>query len=104
VSRAGRGRSFWREVVAELDASGLTAAEFADREGLTLGSLRWWRWNLGRDEVAEVRADRAFVEVVRPSSTPPAEAGHVRVYLAGVVVELSTLPPARWLAELADRC
>jgi hypothetical protein len=105
VARTFRSREFWREAVAEFKASGLSKADFAERKGVKLKSLLWWRWNLGR-EIAREGNEEVFVEVVRTDAALVDDRGtnQVRVRVGDVVVELSTLPPAQWLAELATRC
>ncbi|MDQ3266565.1 MAG: hypothetical protein M3Y59_23445, partial [Myxococcota bacterium] len=37
----------WRERLRRWQASGLKIEEFAEREGVKPGSLKWWRWRLG---------------------------------------------------------
>jgi transcriptional regulator with XRE-family HTH domain len=41
-------RAEWSKRVARWRASGLTAAEFAQRAGLAVGTLRWWSSRLNR--------------------------------------------------------
>ena len=45
--------------------SGLTAREYAEREGLQANTLRWWASALERRAAAEPK----FVEVVLPAAT-----------------------------------
>jgi hypothetical protein len=37
---------YWRRQIEAWSASGLTQAEFCRRCGLSLASLRWWKWKL----------------------------------------------------------
>ena len=46
VVRQRRGESAWREIVARHEQSGLTVAEFCEREGLKSASLYGWRVRL----------------------------------------------------------
>lgn len=58
-------RSKWAKRIARWARSGLDAKTFAEREGVSPETLRWWRWKLGgttRSEPATQHA--AFVEVV----------------------------------------
>lgn len=105
MARTFRSREFWREAVAEFKVSALSKADFAEQKGVKLKSLLWWRWNLGR-EIARKGNEEVFVEVVRTDAALVHDRGtnQVRVHVGDVVVELSTLPPAQWLAELATRC
>ena len=38
--------AYWRRQLDACSASGLTQAEFCRRRGLSLASLRWWKWKL----------------------------------------------------------
>lgn len=42
-ARGGRG-SYWAEVLREWSASGQTQVDFCRDRGVSLASLRWWRW------------------------------------------------------------
>jgi transposase-like protein len=48
VVRQRRDESAWREIVAQLDESGLTVREFCTRAGLNAASLYGWRTRLRR--------------------------------------------------------
>lgn len=70
----------WQRHVARWRASGETAAAFAAREGIKVGTLRWWSSRLQRDAVAGPgQAPVSMVQLVRI----PSKAGG-----AGVVVDL----------------
>ena len=58
----------WRDRVARWRESGLTAGEFANGEGVRVGTLRHWAWQLrrGRSEGASGATRAAFVEVLAP--------------------------------------
>jgi hypothetical protein len=45
-------REDWAERIKRWKNSGLTAAEFGEREGLAAKQLHWWSWHLGRKPVA----------------------------------------------------
>lgn len=55
-------RATWTERVREWKRSGLTASVFAEREGLNVGTLRWWSSRLAR--VSTTSARPPVVEVV----------------------------------------
>ena len=40
-------REVWADRVARWRAGKLTAAEFAERHGISAQSLKWWSWKLG---------------------------------------------------------
>lgn len=64
-------RAKWSELIKRWSESGLTAAEFSQRERLNAGTLSYWKWRLrreGRRTTALARRGSgrapAFVEVV----------------------------------------
>jgi hypothetical protein len=57
-------RETWAGRVAKWRASGLTAREFGEREGLNAATLRWWASQLKR----EPHHEAAFVEVTLKSA------------------------------------
>ena len=66
-------REQWAKRVEQWKRSGLTAARFASRHGLSPRSLTWWKWRLGRvaektppvvEVVALARGGEAPFEVV----------------------------------------
>lgn len=61
-------REIWTERVANWKASGLTAAQFAQRHNVGEASLRWWRWKLGTTSKKAEQAvtSLTFVEVPSP--------------------------------------
>ena len=62
-------RDTWATRIAEWRASGLTAREFARREGINESTLRWWSSRLGRLAKSAAVSPLTFVEMtgaVRP--------------------------------------
>jgi hypothetical protein len=49
MARKRRTEAWWRDAVARWRRSGKTAREFAEREGYSPKTLRWWSSRLGRD-------------------------------------------------------
>lgn len=47
MARQRATRSEWAKRVGAWKKSGLSAGEFAAREGLSASSLSWWSWKLG---------------------------------------------------------
>jgi transposase len=68
-------RASWAGRVERWQRSGLSAAQFAEREGVNARTLTFWKWRLKRDGADASRPARCsgkrvpFVELVR---TPPA--------------------------------
>jgi hypothetical protein len=48
----------WERCLAAWAKSGLTQVEFCKREGLSVFSLRWWKWNLSRQSGEVQRGQR----------------------------------------------
>jgi hypothetical protein len=44
-------RADWAERIKRWKNSGLTAAEFGEREGIAAKQLHWWSWHLGKQAV-----------------------------------------------------
>ena len=100
-----KGKEFWRKHVEASGPKGARVAEYAQAHGLKLSTLRWWRSQLLRDEVAAVaRPDSRFVAVrVTSSVTPTVAPEAVTVRLGDqVCIELACLPSPQWLAMLAQ--
>jgi hypothetical protein len=96
-----RSREQWRTICAASLRSGMSVREFAEHVGVNARTLSWWRSEL-RDELHTP----SFVEVGTTGevSLDVAAGGDIRVMVGDVVVTMPTLPPARWLAELAASC
>jgi len=79
-----RGRSFWERAVAAQVRSGLSQAAYAERQGVSVVTLRSWIYRLrDEDEGGSGERDEA------PSFLP-------------VRVIASTAPPARWQGSTAE--
>ena len=83
-------RAEWTQRIQRGQASGLTAREFAEREGLRERSLTWWKWKLGSavsDSVVAAPATFLPVRVVEssPARGPAGEAFEVALSNGRVV-------------------
>ena len=93
-----RRREDWRAICAASFESGLSVRAFAEHVGVPAGTLAGWRSRF-RDE----QQGALFVELAREENETEL-VGTVVVRVGEVVVTMSSLPPARWLAELAGSC
>ena len=88
-------RAEWTQRIQRWQASGLTAREFAQREGLRAQSLVWWKWKLGSAvSDSAVSAPTTFLAVRVIDSSParaPAGAGFEVEFPNGRVVRV---PPS----------
>lgn len=83
-------RAEWAGRITRWQRSGLTAAQFAAREGVNPRTLTFWKWKLGHgrranDEPRDYGGDGTvgFVEVLRAATTPAAPAAAFEVVLPG---------------------
>src|SRR5262245_59956082 len=73
---AKESRAAWERRVRRWERSGLSAAEFAAREGVNPRTLSFWKLKLGRSRLPDANRQRAsveFVEVV-PEAVPQQDA------------------------------
>jgi hypothetical protein len=100
MARARQTRSWWTTTVARWRKSGLTAAEFASREGLSVGSLRWWSSELGRGTRAR-HGGRAIeaIEIAVPNSSRAAS-GVLEIAVADAVVRFDASVGVAYVASL----
>lgn len=82
-------REKWQERVRAWQASGLSRAQFAQREKVHPATLSWWRWKLASDEGTRRRARKergraeaplTFVQIP-PQPTSAGSAGESRIEL-----------------------
>ena len=98
-------RETWAARVGEWKRSGLTAAEFAERQGLNASTLTWWSSQLGRSALAISRPP--VVEVMVAPRAADASSSLEVVLASGVRVAVpigfdeATL--GRLLTVLEDR-
>lgn len=62
-------REEWSARVARWKESGLTAAEFGAREGISARSLEWWRWRLASKSEAPKQALVRRSAAARPKAS-----------------------------------
>lgn len=99
-----RTRSEWAELVHEVDA-GATIKQVARRHGVRVGTLKWWRWQLGRGKVAR-SATKATVQMVpvrvrEPAPTAATADDVVEVLVRSAMVRVRVGQDTRYVAELA---
>jgi hypothetical protein len=101
MAQARQTRSWWTTTVARWRKSGQTAAEFASREGLSVGSLRWWSSELGRDTRASRHGSGAIeaIEIAVPNSGRAAS-GVLEITVADAVVRFDTSVGVAYVASL----
>lgn len=64
----------WAHRVEDWEASGLTAAAYARKTGISDRSLRWWKWQLkARGFKSEPKTPLTFVEMTSAMAREPFE-------------------------------
>lgn len=90
-----RSRAWWQKTVAAWRRSGLTASEYAAREGLTERTLRWWSSMLSRG----TRAKHAYpIEIALPAETR--RASMIEVVVEGATVRFESSADVAVIAAL----
>jgi transposase-like protein len=95
------GTAFWMGHVATIERDGIAASKYARQHGLSVTALRYWcrKLRVSAMEVAAPASQFLTLSVAQPGDGP-LQSGCILV-LAGVRLELSTLPPPEWLAAVA---
>ena len=90
-----------RATVAAFRASGLGQAEFAEKRGLKVGTLRCWLYASRRESGGNASVAR-FIDVTASVPVRP-QGGEAALVLrvGGAVVELRELPPPEWLVAVS---
>jgi hypothetical protein len=101
MARARKTRSWWTTTVARWRKSGLTAAEFASREGLSVWSLRWWSSELRHGTRACRHGSGAIeaIEIAVPNSSRAAS-GVLEIAVADAVVRFDASVGVAYVASL----
>lgn len=105
-------RAEWARHVERWEASGLDAASFAAREGLTAKRLVWWRWKLRSTRAASLPEPRFVpVRIVDSSARPTLTEAAIEIALPNVRVVRVTpgfdpgaLEQVLAIAERGDGC
>ena len=96
-----RSRAEWSQLVAELESSKLTLAEFARQRGLSKSTLqRWWSRLRREDTAVSQQSSVSFVEVVQAEAAPQQQAA-VCLEVGGVVLRFGSLPSPSYLSKVA---
>ena len=96
-------RQFWEQEVGRFEGSGLRHEEFCRQRGLRLTSFRSWLYRLREEEASRPAMPAAplarFVEVVE--ATPSGSPVGCLLRVGGVELQLTSLPSAAYVVELA---
>ena len=102
TKRIHHSRAFWKDVVPEFLASGMSQAAFARDIKVNPTTLNNWIMKL-RKESDDSEATPHFIEVVpsrAASFTAPAAPTATRIVVGGVALEFCDLPPVAYVAAL----
>jgi hypothetical protein len=101
-SRPGQSRSWWQATVARWKRSGLTAAEFGEREDVSPRTLRWWSSALScgtRAERGQAEMGPAPIEILLPAEQARA---HVEISVEGAVLRVEVGTDAAYVGALVQ--
>lgn len=74
-------RAEWITLVRRFERSGLGPAEFAQREGIKVKQLGWWRWKLRSSDEPATRTEPEFLPVRVVTSAPQPTAAPIEIAL-----------------------
>jgi hypothetical protein len=96
-----RARTWWQEAVTRWRGSGLSAAQFAKREGVRASTLLWWSSQFSRGTRAEHGSSApAPIEIAVDAVTTRSTSGFVEVAVGGVVIRCAVGADAAYVATL----
>lgn len=101
--RQRRSRAWWAQTVAQWKRSGLSASEFAAREGVVERTLRWWSSALRRDTRAErgsPRVEPLAIELVRSAPAFASSGGPIEIAVGRTRLRVEVGTDVAYVAEL----
>jgi hypothetical protein len=98
MARERRSREWWSKTVARWRRSGLTAADFATQDDLSVVTLRWWSSQLGRD--TRVSHGSTAIEPIELSLAPARSSGVVEIAAGDAVVRCEVGTDVAYVAAL----
>jgi hypothetical protein len=104
VTAAARSRSWWRSTVSRWKRSGLTAGEFAAREGVSERTLRWWSSALRRGtRAARGSSETAITPIEIEVPRGSAHAGHLEIAIDGAVLRVAVGADVEYVSALVKQ-
>jgi hypothetical protein len=102
MARVRRSRAWWSKTVERYRRSGLTAREFASREGLAAPTLYWWSSQFVRGTRAERGSSKAVALEVQliEGIGERVVAGVIELELGGAVIRLPGGTDPQYVAAL----
>jgi hypothetical protein len=96
-----KSREWWRKTVGRWKSGGLTAEEFASKEGVNASTLRWWSSRASRGtRAAHGSIVVQPIEIAMPGAGQATSGGIVEVAVAGMVVRVEVGTDVAYVAEL----
>ena len=102
MAASARSRSWWKRTVSRWKSSGLTAGEFAAREGVSERTLRWWSSALRRGTRAERGSTESAVLAPIEIEVPRATAGmrHVEIAIDSALLRVEVGADVEYVGAL----
>ena len=110
----GPGQAWWESHLNAIDSEGIDAKTYAQREGLAVSNLYYWRRRIKaqihgplqaapRSTVALIAPpSHRFVPVTLATNNERTIDRHVLILGSGLRLELSSLPTPQWLAQVSQ--
>jgi hypothetical protein len=98
MARERQSRAWWSRTVSRWRGSGLTAADFAAREELSVHSVRWWSSALGRDSRASHGSSEIQPIEIAVAATP--RGSGVEIAVGGAVLRCEVGADVDYVAAL----
>ena len=110
----GPGQAWWESHLNAIASEGIDAKTYAQREGLTVSNLYYWRRRIKaqihgplqpalRSTAAQTAPpSRRFVPVTLGTNSDHTIDRHVLILGSGLRLELSSLPTPQWLAQVSQ--
>ncbi len=97
-----RARAWWQQAMTRWRGSGLSAEQFAKREGVRTNTFLWWSSQLRRGTRAEHGSSTpAAIEIALDEVTRQSTSGFVEVAVGGTVIRCGVGTDAVCVAALA---
>jgi hypothetical protein len=101
MAKKRRARAWWQQAMTRWRGSGLSAEQFAMREGVRTNTLLWWSSQLKHGTRAEHGSSKpAAIEIALDEVRTLSTAGFVEVAVGGAVIRCAVGTDAMYVAAL----
>ena len=102
MAKKRRARAWWQQAMTRWRGSGLSAEQFARREGVSTNTLLWWSSQLRRGTRAKHGTSTpAAIEIALDEVRTLSTSGFVEVAVGGAVIRCAVGTDAVYVSALA---